>query len=136
MPGIRIFVSALILAILLPLSSVARADDDALSAIVDLVTAGQFREAQTRIDVALRQSGLSSDAHRALEFQHVRMERMHQDFSLTADQVKQRVREKIPDLTDAEFARWDAHDLFEHMDIDGERMYFVRSPSNLFPVYG
>src|SRR5262249_34850422 len=42
------------------------------------------------------------------------------------------VREQIPDLSDADFARWDAHGLFENMVIDGERRYFARAPSNLF----
>lgn len=110
----------------------ADANDAALSSIVDLVTSGQFQTAQTRIDAELKRPGLSHETARALEFQRVRMQRMRDDFSLSADQVEQRVRAQIPDLTDAEFARWDAHGLFEHMTIDGERMYFARSPSNLF----
>lgn len=103
-----------------------------LSAVVELVTAGQFQAAGARIEAALKQSGLSPDARRALEFQRERMLRMRMDFSLTADQVEAKVRKQIPDLTDAEFAHWDAHGLFEHMDIDGNRMYFNRAPSNLF----
>jgi transglutaminase-like putative cysteine protease len=107
-------------------------NDGALASIVDLISAGQFQSAQTRIDAELKRSDVSSETRHALEFQRVRMQRMHDDFSLTADQVKQRVRQQIPDLTDAEFASWDAHGLFERMDIDGERMYFARAPSNLF----
>ena len=110
----------------------AGVNDPAVSSIVELVTTGQFATAQTRIDAELKRQDLSGDARRALEFQHDRMQRMHDDFKLTADQVKQRVRQQIPDLTDDEFARWDAHGLFEHMEIDGERLYFARSPSNLF----
>jgi len=103
-----------------------------LSAVVELVTAGQFQAADARIDAALKESGLSPDARRALDFQRERMQRMRLDFSLTADQVKQKLRKQIPDLSDADFARWDAHGLFEHMDIDGNRMYFNRAPANLF----
>ena len=103
-----------------------------LPAIVGLVTAGQFREADARIDAALRQPGLPAATLQALEFQRARMQRMREDFSLTAGEVEARVRKQIPDLTDADFARWDAHGLFEHMSIDGTRMYFDRSPSNLF----
>jgi transglutaminase-like putative cysteine protease len=103
-----------------------------LPTIVALVTAGQFREANARIDAALKQSGLPTTMLEALEFQRARMQRMREDFNLTAGEVKARVRKQIPDLTDAEFERWDAHGLFEHMDIDGGRMYFDRSPSNLF----
>ena len=103
-----------------------------LPTVVGLVTAGQFREASARIDAALRQPGVPALTREALQFQLARMQRMRQDFSLTANQVEAAVRKQIPDLTDAEFGSWDTQGLFEHMYIDGKRMYFVRSPSNLF----
>src|SRR5690242_767543 len=103
-----------------------------LAAIVGLVTAGQFRDASAGIGAALKQPGLPAATREALEFQRARMQRMREDFSLTAGEVEARVRKQIPDLTDAEFERWDAHGLFEHMYIDGKPMYFARSPSNLF----
>ncbi|TAN07485.1 MAG: transglutaminase domain-containing protein [Rhodanobacteraceae bacterium] len=107
-------------------------DNRDLGAVIQLVTAGQFKAAEARIDAALKQPDLSADARRAFEFQRARMQRMRLDFDLTADQVKAEVRKQIPGMTDAQFAQWDAHGLFEHMDIDGERLYFNRSPSNLF----
>jgi transglutaminase-like putative cysteine protease len=100
--------------------------------IVGLITAGQFREANVRIDAALKQPALPATTRTALEFQRARMQRMREDFHLTGAEVEARVRQQIPDLTDAEFERWDAQGLFEHMYIDGRRMYFGRSPSNLF----
>jgi transglutaminase-like putative cysteine protease len=126
------------LATALPMLSVASgippvvAGDRALNEVVGLVTSGQFQAADARIDAALKRPGLLPDARRAFEFQRARMQRMRLDFSLTVDQVKAKVRERIPELSDAEFACWDAHGLFEHMDIDGRQMYFNRSPSNLF----
>jgi transglutaminase-like putative cysteine protease len=113
-----------------PATTAANGGD--LPTIVGLVTAGQFREASACIAAALQQAGLSAQARAALEFQRTRMQRMREDFSLTAAEVAARVRKQIPDLTAADFERWDAHGLFEHMDIDGKRMYFARSPSNLF----
>ena len=106
--------------------------DRALNEVVELVTAGQFKAADARIDAALQQPGLTPDARRAFEFQRERMQRIRKDFSLTADQVEAKLREQIPDLSDTEFAQWGAHGLFEHMDIDGNRLYFNRAPSNLF----
>lgn len=138
MPRSRATLSILVLAVMLPLAGMASgipptgAEDGAQSLVVDLITAGQFHAAEARIDAELRQPGLSPDSRQALAFQRTRMQRMRYDFSLNADQVKARVRSEIPDLTAAEFARWDAQGLFEHMYIDGERMYFRRSPSNLF----
>jgi transglutaminase-like putative cysteine protease len=103
-----------------------------LPTIAGLVTAGQFHEASAGIDAALKAPGLSTVTRKALEFQRERMQRMREDFSLTGGEVEARVRKQIPDLSAAEFERWDANGLFEHMYIDGKRLYFNRSPSNLF----
>jgi transglutaminase-like putative cysteine protease len=108
------------------------AANSGLPTIIGLVTAGQFREANAGIDAALTQRGWPPATRAALEFQRERMQRMREDFDLTAGDVEARVRRQIPDLSDAEFERWDAQGLFEHMYIDGKRMYFARSPSNLF----
>jgi transglutaminase-like putative cysteine protease len=128
-------VSPLLLVVLLAVTAAAPATgapNDDLPAIVGLVTAGQFHEASARIDAALKQPALPAARREALEFQRERMQRMREDFSLTADEAESRVRKLIPDLSDAEFERWDAHGLLEYMYIDGKRMYFDRSPSNLF----
>jgi transglutaminase-like putative cysteine protease len=63
-----------------------------------------------------------------------RMRRIRLDFDQTRAQVFERVRRQVPDLTEAEFDRWDAAGLFERMDIDGERRYFNRTASNLFRI--
>jgi transglutaminase-like putative cysteine protease len=127
----------LILVAMLPVPVAAlgiplRGSDGAVRVVTGLVTAGQFQAADARINALLKQPGLASDTREALEFQRERMQRMRMDFSMTAGQIEKAVRKQIPGMTDAEFARWDAHGLFEHMDIDGARMYFKRSPSNLF----
>ena len=103
-----------------------------LGKIVALVDAGQFQAAETDIGAALNGAAVSADRRRALQFQRERMRRIDLDFSLDADQIKTRVREQIPDMSDAEFAAWNAHGLFEHMLIDGHLRYFKRAPSNLF----
>src|SRR5690606_953372 len=54
------------------------------------------------------------------------------DFTLDEGEVRERVRKQIPDLTDAEFSKWNAAGLFERQVIDGRTCYFNRSPSNLF----
>ena len=129
---------ALMLSLAFPLAGMASGippvvpGNHELAAATELITAGQFKAAGARIDAALKQQDLSPDAQRAFEFQRERMQRMRLDFSLSADQVEAKVRKRMPDLTDAEFADWDAHGLFEHMDIDGQRLYFNRAPSNLF----
>jgi transglutaminase-like putative cysteine protease len=123
---------AALLTLLLAVWAAVPAANSTADTVVALVSSGQFHAAEVRIETALGQPGLSPDVRRAFEFQRERMARMRMDFNLTADQVEAKVRERIPDLTDAEFARWNAQGLFESMVIDGERRYFQRAPSNLF----
>ena len=101
--------------------------------VVALVDDGQFRQAEAGIAAALADtSGLSAAQQRAYAYQRERMRRILLDFTLDEDAVRERVRKQIPDLTGAEFERWNAAGLFEHMVIDGRTLYFNRSPSNLF----
>nr|WP_235186653.1 transglutaminase-like domain-containing protein [Dyella japonica] len=99
---------------------------------ITLVDAGQFASAETDIAKALAQPGLPPDARDALLFQRERMRRILLDFTLDADAAKAGVRKQIPDLTEAEFARWDRQGLIEHQVIDGRTLYFKRAPNNLF----
>lgn len=110
----------------------AVAPHSTLDKIAALVDAGQFHAADTDISTALNQAGLSADARTTLLFQRERMRRIKLDFSLDADELKGRIREQIPDMSDAEFNAWNAHGLFEHMAIDGNMRYFKRAPYNLF----
>jgi len=107
-------------------------DRPAINDVIELIDAGDFEAADTRIAEALRTTNLSDEAREALAFERERMRRILMDFTLTRDEVEARVRKQIPDLSEAEFARWDAQGLFEHQRIDGKRLYFNRSPSNLF----
>lgn len=107
-----------------------RADD--VVVVVALVDNGHFAKARERIDAALALPNLTAERRQALEFERERMRRILLDFTLDADEVKARVRKQIPDLTDAEFAKWDVAGLFERQLIDGKTLYFNRSASNLF----
>ncbi|TWI03558.1 transglutaminase-like putative cysteine protease [Luteimonas cucumeris] len=105
---------------------------DAEAEVIALIDAGHFQQAEARITQALTDSSLDPPARDALGFQRERMRRILLDLTLSRDDVEQRVRKQIPDLKEDEFAKWDAAGLFEHQVIDGKRLYFNRSPSNLF----
>ena len=100
--------------------------------IVARVDAGDFAGAEAAIAAALADPALDPDRRTALEFQRERMRRIRMDFRLDEAAAKARLRRDIPDLTDAEFARWDQAGLIEARVIDGERRWFSRGPSNLF----
>jgi transglutaminase-like putative cysteine protease len=100
-------------------------------AIVAQIDDGHFKAAEQAIERALA-GGADTATRDALMFQRERMRRILLDFTLTADDAKARLRQQIPDLTDAEFARWDAAGLLERMTIDGRTLYFKRAPANLY----
>jgi transglutaminase-like putative cysteine protease len=100
--------------------------------VVALVEAGRFREAEARIAAGLARPALGDDERRALLFERERTRRILLDFDLDAAQAKAKLRKQIPDLADAEFAKWDDAGLLESMVIDGRKRYFDRAPSNLF----
>ncbi|KRE97031.1 transglutaminase [Frateuria sp. Soil773] len=129
--------AAFVLVLLLGASAAfagTRADDAAVAPIIAQIDAGHFRAAGVAIDAGLARPGLAPGEREALEFQRERMRRILLDFTLDADQVEARVRKQIPDLSDAEFDRWNAAGLFEHQVIDGRTLYFKRSPGNLFRI--
>ncbi|MEO5560752.1 MAG: transglutaminase domain-containing protein [Dokdonella sp.] len=107
----------------------ALADENGVIALID---AGQFKAAETSIDRTLSRSNLLATTRNSMQFQRERMRRILLDFTLTSEELNARVRKEIPDLTDAQFADWNARGLFEHQIIDGRTFYFNRSPSNLF----
>jgi transglutaminase-like putative cysteine protease len=120
---------------LLPMSATdaAFADEpDRLAAIVADIDAGHFAAATASIDAGMREPQATAERKRAYAFQRERMRRILLDFTLDEAEVRARVRKQIPDLTDAEFERWNAAGLFERMTIDGRVRYFNRAPSNLF----
>ena len=126
-------VAALFAAALAGAGAVFADDADRISdRVIAAIDAGQFASAEAAISKALEEAEAGDDTHAALLFQRERMRRILLDFTLAADDVKARLRKQIPDLTDAEFARWDAQGLFERQVIDGQVLYFSRSPSNLF----
>jgi hypothetical protein len=100
--------------------------------VIAQVDAGQYAAAEARIAEATADARLDVPTRTVLEFQRERMRRILLDFTLTEAALKSKVREQIPDLTDAEFADWNSRGLFEHQTIDGRMLYFARSPSNLY----
>jgi len=126
--------AAFAFALLLAGPALSHGADGELAEVVTLVDAGRFADAESSIAKSLAADNLSSQDRSALEFQRERMRRILLDFTLDEQAAKARVREKVPDLRDDEFARWDAAGLIEHQVIDGRTLYFNRAPSNLFRV--
>lgn len=100
--------------------------------IVGSIDAGQFAAAESAIAKALADEKIEASTRDALIFERERMRRILLDFSLDEAALKAQLQKSIPDLEEAEFARWKAHGLFERQSIDGRTLYFNRAASNLF----
>ena len=110
----------------------ATVGNEIVAEVIAQIDAGQFALAESRIAQALATTGVPPATRNDLEFQRERMRRIRLDFTLSEEEVKAKVRKKIPDLTAAEFAAWNEAGLFEHYVINGRVFYFQRAPSNLF----
>ena len=132
--AVRTRLAAIAMLLLVPTLALADAEADrrVVARTIAQVDAGQFATASAQIGQALAQPAASAQLREALEFQRERMRRILLDFKLSEDDVKARLRKQIPDLRDDEFAKWDAEGLLERRVIDGQVLYFARSPSNLF----
>ena len=114
------------------LASTPGSTDSRLLDVIEIIDLGQFKAAEAAIAGALADGELDASARDALAFERERMRRILLDFTLDEAALKAQLRKQIPDLTDAEFARWKAHGLFEQQSIDGRLLYFNRAASNLF----
>jgi len=112
--------------------SAEAAIEPSVAIVAAQIDAGQFSAGRAAIDQALAAAHPSGEFRAALEFQRERMRRILLDFTLSEAQLKTKLREQIPDLTDAEFAAWKAAGLFETQVIDGRVLYFHLAASNLF----
>src|SRR5687768_14814380 len=101
----------------------ATASASAVTEVRTLIEKGRFAAADTRITARLAHATVPASERQSLEFERERMRRILLDFTLSAEDVKSRLRRHIPDLKPAEFARWDAAGLLERMQIDGRTLY-------------
>lgn len=123
-----------LLAMLVAFAHMSAHAGDARERIAALVDAGRFAAADAAIARALSDAGLPAAQRDALAFERERMRRIRIDFPHDRDAIRKQVRQQVPDLRDVEFERWDAAGLFEHLVIDGQRVYFDRAASNLFRI--
>lgn len=122
----------MLLAALLLTPGICAAASSSVDSIITSIDQGQHQSAERAIAAALANTRVDAATRAALAFERERMRRILLDFTLDESALKAQLRKKIPDLNDAEFARWQAHGLFESQTIDGRVLYFNRAASNLF----
>ena len=118
--------------VLLNSAAIAVADDtqDLLGRAQAAAAQGRFAEAETLLKTQIGgdDQPVISDCAIALEV----LRRIRLDFSLTPEQMLERLHGEIPDVTVEEMEQWTAQGLLQHRLIDGQTRYFKQAAGNLF----
>ncbi len=94
---------------------------------------GEFQKATELLRSYLEQSSatLSRDEQRTVEFEIERIRRIRMDYKLTENDVFERLRKRVLDLTKEEFEKLERDGLFDVQIIDGQKRYMNSSVSNI-----
>lgn len=126
---LRCFCLAFLLGAMLALSLYAAEIPDP---VTQLEANGDFARAQQMLQKLAQKADVSSPTHNALLFEIERLDRVRKDFTLTEEQLLNQLRRSIPDVSEADLARWRKEGALESRVIDGKLYYFNRSRVNLF----
>lgn len=104
-------------------------DSELLAAAAALAQQGEFAGAERLLephiaDLAAPVVGPFAEARETLR-------RIRYDYALSAEQVLEQIRTKIPDATLEDVERWRKEGVLQHRMIDGQVCYFRREPANL-----
>jgi transglutaminase-like putative cysteine protease len=119
-------------AIICPSAQAHSPASEALHRAGDLRDGGDFKGAAQLLTKALQAPGLSAVEQKELEFQRDVLKRIQHDYSLTREQLFQKLTASLKDLTAQEFGQWLAAGWFDATTIDGQTYYVDTSVSNLF----
>ncbi|MDX8340131.1 transglutaminase domain-containing protein [Draconibacterium sp. IB214405] len=89
---------------------------------------GKFSEAEVVLKEKIQKNPDNSEYQIQLET----IDRLRKEFPYTRTEVKARLSEYFPDLTDEELNKWEEARQLEMRVIDGEKRYFSRAVSNFF----
>ncbi|MCK5087995.1 MAG: transglutaminase domain-containing protein [Melioribacteraceae bacterium] len=102
--------------------------------INNAIEKGEFTTASELINKVIAEGNLSDGEIYDLSFQIERMNRIRKDFKLTEEDVLAYVKKYYPDVKSADLIKWEDDRSLEFKIIDGEKLYFNRSRSNLFRI--
>jgi transglutaminase-like putative cysteine protease len=102
-------------------------DDPVVIRARELVQSGKFKEAEALLG-ANASPAATGDRADMLDLIH----RIRYEYSLTHDELLNRLKKSIPDATAADVDRWATESKARFRVIDGEKFFFRREPQNIF----
>ncbi|MCX7624984.1 MAG: hypothetical protein N2Z21_02035 [Candidatus Sumerlaeaceae bacterium] len=123
----------LLCAMIISVSAAAVAESPVEEAIA-LRNRGEFAKATQLLEKYLEETSttLSAESRRAVEFEIERIRRIRMDYTLTDQQVFERIRKRVPDFSKDEFDKLERDGHFDIQIIDGQKRFVNTSVSNIF----
>ncbi len=130
----RCYTLLLALLIIYSMPPILSAEPTALAIAEQLEVDGQFLAASNVLEGALAAASPGAQRNQ-MEFELDRLNRICQDFSLSADDLFGALQQSVDGLTSNEFEQWVREGRFDSRVIDGRRWFMRSSLSNLYFRY-
>ena len=96
--------------------------------------AGDFRGAMALIEARLQDERLPEALKESLKMEKIILERLPREYPIPRDEAISKVRERIPDFTEAEFDALELAGKLDYIYVMGEKKYFRRFLQTLIKV--
>ncbi|MBD3287943.1 transglutaminase domain-containing protein, partial [candidate division KSB1 bacterium] len=100
-----------------------------------LIDHGEYSIAQKlmRMEIASNRD-LSPEMRQDISFEIERLNRIKKDFTRSREYIIDYIKQYIPNVSDADIAKWEREKSLEYKIIDGEKRYFKWAGPNLFRI--
>lgn len=131
-----VFIIMLIFSFCLPGGDGAADYEEIMNRVTEYKSLGDFSNAKNTIKEYLEtRPDIDADEKRQLRYMVDRMHRIRSDYSLTEQELKEELRERVQEFATEEFEQWKEEGRISYRIIDGEHRYFRAAVSNLFFRY-
>ena len=120
----------ILLAIVVMSASVMMAQTNWVSQVEDLMDKGEFKKAEKLMKSLPKKVKAAEEVR--IDSLITIMNRIRKDFTMTPDSGLSLIKEKMPNVTDAQIAKWKRDKKIEYMVIDGQEWWFRKSVRNLW----
>ncbi len=104
--------------------------------VTELVEKGEYTSAQKTMKTMIEKEyeSMPMDLRLRMMYEIERLDRVRDDFVLSKDELLTSLKEEIKDVTMDDIDRWEKMGFFDYRIIDGKKLYFSRSRSNLYKL--